>query len=322
MAKRILVTGGAGFIGSHLVDALVLAGHDVAVVDNLSTGTLHNLPDGPVFFQQDICDETGLRAVFEQFRPDVVCHQAAQMSVVRSVRDPAPDAQVNILGLLNVASASVATGVERLVFASSGGVLYGETPVPADESAPLNPICPYGLSKQAGENYLRYYSREFALPVVALRYANVYGPRQNPKGEAGVVGIFSTRLLRGETATIHGDGSSVRDYIHVSDAVAATIAAFESGTTGFETINIGTGIGASVNQLAHRIREACQTALQQCRLPSDVPELQYAPFRPGELHSNLISCEKARSRLGWSARTSLDVGIPQTVAWFADQLFC
>ena len=210
---KILVTGGAGFIGSHIVDGLLAAGHAVAVIDDLSSGDRANLPAGVPLHVVDIVDGKAVAAVFAAERPDAVCHQAAQMSVSRSVREPLFDAQVNCIGLINVLDAAARQGCRRVVFASSGGVLYGDVTAPAPESTSANPLSPYGITKWVGERYLKFYATEHRMAAVALRYSNVYGPRQNPHGEAGVVAIFCRKFLRGEPATINGDGRYVRDYV-------------------------------------------------------------------------------------------------------------
>ncbi|MEI7780907.1 MAG: NAD-dependent epimerase/dehydratase family protein, partial [Planctomycetota bacterium] len=207
---KILVTGGAGFIGSHIVDGLLAAGHAVAVIDDLSSGSRDNLPAGVPLHVVDIVDAQAVARVFAQERPDAVCHQAAQMSVSRSVREPLFDAQVNCIGLINVLDAAAKQGCRRVVFASSGGVLYGDVTSPAPESTPANPVSPYGITKWVGERYLKFFATEHGLATVALRYSNVYGPRQNPHGEAGVVAIFCKKLLAGQAATINGDGHYVR----------------------------------------------------------------------------------------------------------------
>ncbi|WP_437191253.1 SDR family NAD(P)-dependent oxidoreductase [Planctomicrobium sp. SH527] len=317
---RVLVTGGAGFIGSHLTDALLKAGHQVAVIDDLSSGSSSNVPATAKFFQIDIRNSQQVADAFAEFRPDAVSHQAAQMSVSRSVREPGFDAEVNLLGLINVASAAVAVGTKRMVFASSGGVLYGEATSPAGEETPAQPVSPYGISKWGGEQYLKFFHREHGLSSVALRYANVYGERQNPHGEAGVVAIFCTRLLRGQSATINGDGKYVRDYVHVSDVVRANLAALQLNQSGFEPINIGTGIGTDVNELATQVRQSCIDILHARGISTEVPELGRGPERAGDLRSNLVAWDKAKTVLNWSPLVEFKSGLQQTVSWFADQL--
>lgn len=318
---RVLVTGGAGFIGSHICDQLCSRGDDVAVLDNLSTGVRENLPSTWPFFLADTRDRFQVAEVFDQWRPDVVCHQAAQMSVSRSVREPSIDAEINILGLVNVLENCVRTSVRRVVFASSGGVLYGESAEPADEEHPQRPISPYGISKLVGEQYLQFFAREHGLEAVALRYANVYGPRQNPHGEAGVVAIFCQRMLRGEPTTINGDGRYVRDYVHVADVAAANLLAFDRPLApGLSAFNIGTGRGIDVNELALQTRLLCQKTLQRRGRSIAVPEPAHGPHRPGDLRANVLSVQKAADVLGWCPQVRFEEGLQSTVEWFADQI--
>ncbi len=314
---RVLVTGGAGFIGSHIVDQLLELGHEPAVVDDLSTGSRDNLsPDVPLYVV-DIRDRAALEKVFEEVRPEWVNHQAAQMSVSRSVREPVFDAEVNVIGLLNVLELSQKSGVERFVFASSGGVLYGDVFEPAPEDRPAAPISPYGITKRAGEDYLRFFAHEHGLKTVALRYSNVYGPRQNPHGEAGVVAIFASKMLAGEQATINGDGEYVRDYVYVDDVARANVLALTQDLAdNYVPFNIGTGLGTTVNQLAEKIRAYCRQCWQAAGREGDVPEPTHGPPRPGDLRSNLVSAARAKERLGWEPRVSLDEGLQRTVEWF------
>jgi len=317
---RILITGGAGFIGSHIVDACRAAGHQPFVLDDLSSGSRANIPDGVPLFVADICDGPKVASIFDEVRPDAVSHQAAQLSVSRSVREPVFDAQVNVLGLLNVCTQALRVGVRRLVFASSGGVLYGDVFAPATEDAPANPISPYGISKWAGERYLQFFVREHGISAVALRYANVYGPRQNPHGEAGVVAIFCQRLLRGESATINGDGRYDRDYVYGPDVAQANFQALLSDRPpGFAAYNIGTGIATDVNQLATVIREHVQSARVQRGRKGNLSPLNHGPARAGDLRSSLVDAGLAKRELGWTPQTPLADGLRQTVAWFAEQ---
>lgn len=315
---RVLVTGGAGFIGSHIVDGLLARGHEPSVLDNLSTGRRDNVPEGVPFFEADVRDAAGVRSVLERVRPRAVCHQAAQMSVSYSVRAPASDAATNVVGLLHVLEAAAHVGVRRVVFASSGGVLYGDVSEPAGEESPPRPASPYGIGKWAGEEYLRFFAREAGLEAVALRYANVYGPRQNPHGEAGVVAIFCRGLLAGEAPTINGDGRYVRDYVHVSDVARANLLALERGLPApFTPLNIGTGRGTDVNELAARIGEFAAPRLREAgRTP---PAAVHGPARPGDLRSNLVSATRARDVLGWEPEVPLDRGLRETLAWFAEE---
>lgn len=316
---RVLVTGGAGFIGSHVVDGLLAGGHQVAVLDDLSSGSRENLAQQAKFYEADIRDRDRVLRIFEEFRPEGVSHQAAQLSVSRSVREPAFDASVNVIGMLNVLDAAVASGVQRFAFASSGGVLYGETTVPATEDTPANPVSPYGITKWTGENYLRFYLREHQLRSVALRYANAYGERQNPHGEAGVVAIFSQKLLRGETPRINGDGRYVRDYVHVADVVQANLHALLNTNSDFEAVNVGTGLPTDVNELELLIRSACQRELAQRGRTTTLSTPEYGPARAGDLRSNLVSSDRAQALWGWRPGVELSTGLARTVAWFAQQ---
>lgn len=320
MTMRVLVTGGAGFIGSHIAEQLRVRGDEVAVLDDLSTGSRDNLPGELPFFLADTRDRSRLAAVFDEWRPDIVCHQAAQMSVSRSVREPSFDAEVNVLGLLNVLENCVRTSVRRMAFASSGGVLYGEVAEPANEEHPQRPISPYGISKVVGEQYLRFFAHEHGLEAVALRYANVYGPRQNPHGEAGVMAIFCERMLAGEPTTIYGDGGCLRDYVFVDDVAAANLLAMSFPLAEpFAAFNIGTGLGTDVNQLAEQLLERCQSVGRAMGLVSECPRPTHGPARAGDLRSNLLNCRKAREQLGWSPQIQLPDGLSRTVNWFANR---
>jgi len=318
---KILVTGGAGFIGSHIVDALLREGHAVAVLDDLSSGSRDNLPPGVPLHVADIVDPEAVGRVFAVEQPDAVCHQAAQMSVSRSVREPLFDARVNCIGLINVLDAAVAGGCKRVVFASSGGVLYGDVTAPAPESTPANPVSPYGITKWVGERYLSFYAAEHGLTAVALRYSNVYGPRQNPHGEAGVVAIFCKKLLAGEPATINGDGRYIRDYVYGPDVARANVLALlatDRCTPGTLTsLNIGTGIGVDVVELEALIRPAVATAARARGRTIATPAPLHGPARPGDLRSNLVDASRAKTVLGWQPTVPLDAGIALTAEWFA-----
>lgn len=314
---RVIVTGGAGFIGSHIVEQLLSAGHEPHVIDNLSTGNRRNLPAGVPLHEVDVRNVDDVLKVFEQVRPQAVSHQAAQMSVSLSVREPYFDAEVNVMGLLSVLRAADRTGVERFVFASSGGVLYGDVFEPAPETHPADPVSPYGISKWVGERYLKFYAQTTPMQCVALRYSNVFGPRQNPHGEAGVVAIFCQRLLRGESATINGDGKYIRDYVYVTDVAAANLCALtRPAIEPFRPFNIGTGIAVDTNQIGEAIHLEC------VRLVGDrkkVPELGRGPARAGDLRSNLLDASRAAQDWGWRPRVEFDTGLPQTVDWFHAQ---
>lgn len=315
---KVLVTGGAGFIGSHIVDELLRRGHAPFVVDDLSTGKRQNIPQTVPLFEVDICDGEGLAAVFDSVNPDWVCHQAAQLSVSRSMRDPVIDAKVNVVGLLNVLENATRLQVSRFVFASSGGVLYGDISVPAGEEAPANPISPYGITKWVGERYLEFFSRERGLSSVALRYANVYGPRQDPHGEAGVVAIFSQKMLAAEQVTINGDGFYVRDYCYVQDVARANALALEAELqSGHVAINIGTGKGTDVNQLAELIGSEAARVRSSRGQSDPIPECRHGVARPGDLRSNLVLADRAGKVLNWRPEIELSEGIRRTVEWFA-----
>jgi len=317
---RILVAGGAGFIGSHIVDSLLKDRHEVSVYDNLSTGRRENLPPGVPLHVGDVCDAARLKEVFDAVKPEAVSLQAAQMSVSRSVREPAFDAQVNLMGLLGVMDNCVRVGTKKVVFASSGGVLYGDVYEPAPETTPSNPVSPYGISKWAGELYLQFFAREHGIRTVALRYSNVYGPRQNPHGEAGVVAIFAQRMLVGKQVTVNGDGKYIRDYVYVGDVARANHLALEATLPdSFTAFNIGTGSPTDVNELAGKMRDLCIEFARRVGRPVDVPPAAHGPARAGDLRSNLVLNTRAREILGWRPTVDLAQGLHQTVEWFAAQ---
>ena len=306
---RILVTGGAGFIGSSVVDAYVAAGHQVSVVDDLSSGTRANLNPRARFHHLDVRAE-GLGAVVAAERPEIVSHHAAHVSVRRSVDDPVADASVNVLGSLNVLEAARRHGVRRVVFASTGGAIYGEPDVvPADETHPCRPQSPYAVAKLAVEQYLRYFRTTYGLEVVILRYANVYGPRQDPHGEAGVVAIFVQKILAGLPPIIYGDGAQVRDYVHVADVVRANVAAFDVAPGGAEpaVFNIATGRGTSVKGL--------WAALAEVARPAVAP--RHEPAKAGDLARSILDPARAKRDLGWEPVIDLAAGLAGTWEWFA-----
>jgi UDP-glucose 4-epimerase len=304
---NILVSGGAGFIGSHLVDRMIEDGHSVVILDNLSTGKRENLNPKAIFHHVDI-SENALEPIFQKEKIDSLFHLAAQVDVRKSVDDPIFDLKTNIIGTLKLFECARKYGVKKIIFSSSGGVIYGETNDPATEENPPNPISPYGVSKLAGEHYLRYYGREYDLKFTILRYANIYGPRQDPFGEAGVVGIFSRQMLKKEYPTLFGFGKMVRDYVYVGDVVNATTASITKGDN--EIINIGTGIGTSVDELFQKMKK--------CTNFSGNPI--YKPARPGELNKNILNSRKAEKLLQWRPRTSTDQGILETINWFRNTI--
>ncbi len=306
---KVLVTGGAGFIGSHIVDALIGRGHQVVVVDNLATGFPENINPSAKFYKMSICD-TELAKVFEKEKPEIVSHQAAQTVITKSVNEPMFDAGENILGSLNVILNCVRSGVKRIIYASSGGAVYGEPNyLPVDENHSINPVSQYGISKHTVEHYLSLYGFQYSLSYVVLRYPNVYGPRQNPKGEAGVVAIFAGQILRGEQPTIFGSGDKTRDYTHVSDIVAANLLALEHGN---DTIyNIGTGVETSDKKMF-------DTLANVLGYPG---EPRYTPVRTGEIRHICLDATKARKEMGWQARLSLEEGLRQTVSYYKDSFW-
>ena len=301
---KILVTGGAGFIGSNLVDALIGFGHDVVVVDNLSSGLRKNLNPKARFYEIDIRDKK-LSEVFEREKPDIVDHHAAQIDVRKSGEDPIADAEANILGSLNVITSCLRFGVKRIVYASTGGAIYGDPQyLPADENHPINPISQYGISKHTVEHYLHLYSIIHGLEYVALRYSNVYGQRQNPYGEAGVVAIFAIQMLTGQQPTIFGPGDKTRDYAHVSDIVAANIIALDRGKN--TIYNIGTGIETKDQE----IFDTLASVLGYKGKPI------YAPVRKGEVYRISLNCGKASKELGWRPKLSLREGITRAADYY------
>jgi UDP-glucose 4-epimerase len=299
---RILVTGAAGFIASHVAEAFVAQGHEVLVVDNLSTGRRENLPAGARFVEMDLVSP-GLAKTVADFRPEIVDHHAAHADVRQSVDDPAHDARVNVVGMLSLIAAAAAAGTRKFLFASSGGAIYGDPDVvPCDETHPERPVSPYGASKKAGEVYLETMSRVHGLDYTILRYPNVYGPRQHPYTEEGqVVAIFSRLMLAGRTPTIFGTGEQERDFVYVGDIVDANLRALEAGSGG--TFNIGTGEGLTVNDLYRRLKD----------LTGYQGEVKYAPARPGEVFRISLDASRARETLGWQPRTGLDEGLRATV---------
>jgi len=299
---RALVTGGAGFIGSHVVDRLLAAGHAIDVVDNLSTGRRELAHPAARLHAVDIRSPR-LRAVFAETRPDAVVHLAAQMDVRRSVADPLFDASVNVLGTLNVLECCRRAAVARLVFASSGGAIYGDCEtVPTPESQPTRPASPYGVAKLAAERYIAAWAALTGSTAVALRYANVYGPRQNPLGEAGVVAIFSSRLVAGEPCLINGDGEQTRDYVYVEDVADATLLALGVPQT-TDAINIGTGVESSVNDLYRRL----------AAVAGATPAARHGPGKPGEQRRSALDAGLAKRLLGWAPATPLDLGLRKTL---------
>ncbi|HEX2254484.1 MAG TPA: NAD-dependent epimerase/dehydratase family protein [Thermoanaerobaculia bacterium] len=311
--RTVLVTGGAGFIGSHLAEAFLAAGDRVVVLDDLSSGREENVPAGAELHVADVRSAEAARRV-EWLRPDLLVHQAAQMDVRRSVADPVFDAEVNVVGTLNLLEAARRAGTRRVLFASTGGAIYGDQEVyPAPEGHPQRPLSPYGVAKLAVERYLDFFHREHGLDAVCLRYANVYGERQNPHGEAGVVAIFLDRLLAGEAPTIHGDGLQTRDYVHVSDVVRANLAAARQGggggasVPGFRIYNVGTGVETTVVELYRHLAAAVGSDLVA----------SHGPGKPGEQRRSSVDPSLGRRELGLPEPLGLAEGLARTARWFA-----
>jgi UDP-glucose 4-epimerase len=305
----ILVTGGAGFIGSHLCDRFLAEGHRVVAVDDLSTGRIANLTEARgygnefTFFNMDIRAE-GLLSLFERHHPEVLVHLAAQAAVSSSVQDPVRDAAINVMGLLNLMECCVKTGVRKVVYAASGGTLYGEArKLPVKETASGRPVSPYGISKKVGIDYLSFYERQHGIAFTALALANVYGPRQDPHGEAGVVAIFASTMLAGRAPTIHGDGNQTRDYVFVDDVVHAFALSAERGDG--RLVNVGTGLETSVNGLYRMLAEITRFT----------GEPSHGPARPGDLRRNALDISMANDVLQWRPWTHLQDGLGETVAY-------
>jgi UDP-glucose 4-epimerase len=304
---KVLVTGGAGFIGSHIVDRLIDEGYKVVVIDDLSSGKEENINKKARFYEFDIQD-TKLETVFKEEEPDYVNHQAAQVDVRRSVSDPIFDARINVLGTINVLECSLRYKVKKVVFASSGGAIYGEQKTfPASETHPLSPISPYGITKLAAEKYLDYYRTVHRLDYTALRYANVYGPRQDPYGEAGVVTIFIQKMLNGEQPIINGDGEQTRDFVYVGDVVRANLLAMNRNSND-NVFNIGTGIETSVNNIFNNLKDIIDPSIEE----------KHGPSLRGEQRRSLIGSKKAKDVLLWEPETQLYDGLRKTCKYFSN----
>lgn len=305
---KIVVTGGAGFIGSHLVDRLIQEGHEVAVVDNLSTGKRRNLNKSARFYKLDI-QSSRLERVFRRERPLLVIHLAAQVAVRRSVEDPIFDAQVNILGTLNLLEQAVKYGTRKIIFASSGGAIYGEQEVfPAPELHPTRPLSPYGISKLSGEHYLAYYQRVSGIQHVILRYSNVFGPRQDPEGEAGVVAIFTRKMLDGEQPIINGNGRQTRDFVFVDDVVEANLAVMGKEVQGI--YNVGTAEETTINDLFRILVELTKAGCKEL----------HGPAMKGEQARSVVDISTLRHEVGWEPRVSLREGLRRTVEFFRERV--
>jgi UDP-glucose 4-epimerase len=305
---KFLVTGGAGFIASHIVDRLIEEGHKVAVVDDLSFGLKENLNPRAMFYHMDIRDE-GIKDVFKKEKPAIVNHHAAQVNLRKSVENPLFDAEVNILGSINLLECSIKYGVKKFIYSSSGGAVYGEPEaLPVKETHEINPLSQYGINKHTVEHYLYVYYVNQQLPYTTLRYPNIYGPRQNPHGEAGVVAIFSEQMLRGEQPTIFGDGSKTRDYLYVSDVVDANMLVIEKGDN--ETYNLGWGLQVTDYKIFQTVRDAVGCSIEPI----------YGQKRPGEIDRISLDCSKIRRELSWQPKVPLGEGVAKAVEFYRNNI--
>ena len=306
---KVLITGGAGFIGSNIVDAVIGNGHKAVIIDNLSSGSMDNINKKAKFYKTDIVDEKNILKIFKKEKPDAVIHNAAQIDVRKSVADPKYDAEINILGSLNILKACIENKVRKIIFASSGGTIYGECGNKApDENSFPNPLSPYGIAKHSVENYIKFYSEIHDLKYTILRYGNVYGPRQDPKGEAGVIAIFALRMLNDEAVTVFGDGKQMRDYVYVSDVVSANIKSLAKA--GNQIINIGANKAVPLNDVVKIMSRLSKTNKKPV----------YKPKRDGELFKSFLNNKKAQKILNWKPEVGIDEGIKRTLEYFKRQL--
>ena len=304
--SKILVAGGAGFIGSHIVDRLIEKGNEVIVIDNLSTGKKENLNNNAKFYQVDICSSE-ISQIFEQEKPKIVFHFAAQVDIRKSVKDPIEDAKINILGSLNLINNCQKFEVKRFIFASSGGSIYGDTDIiPTPENHPENPESPYGICKLTIEKYLHFYKQTFGLNYTALRLANIYGPRQNSKGEAGVIAIFCDKMLKNEKVVINGDGGQTRDFVFVDDIVKATILSMEQEKNGI--YNISTSKETNINEIFKQIKKLTNSNCEEI----------HAPKKLGEQKTSCLDYSKAKIELNWEPKYNLEKGLEETINWFKE----
>lgn len=304
---KILITGGAGFIASHVADAYIDAGHEVVIVDNLSTGKTEFVNPKAKFIEMDITNKEAIQKIILEEKPDVINHHAAHIQVGYSVENPQFDAENNIIALLHIMEAAKQVPVKKVVFAATGGAMYGDKQTPFDESMKELPLSPYGISKRAGELYLNYYHELFNIPFVSLRYSNVYGPRQNAHGESGVVAIFSELLLQGKEIIINGDGTHTRDYVYVDDVVKANLLALDTNFVG--ELNIGTKTEISTNEVFDAITKEFGVN----------PEKNYGPERPGEQVTSSLRYDRAKNKMGWEPTIDFPTGVKKVVEWYREQ---
>jgi len=301
---KILVTGGAGFIASHIVDSYIKAGHELAVIDNLSTGKANFVNPKAKFYKADIRDAEEMSRIIGEFRPEVINHHAAHIQVGYSVINPQFDAQNNVIGLLNIMQAAKEIGIKKMIMASTGGAMYGNQDTPFKDSMKEEPLSPYGVSKRAGELYLNYYHQEFKIPYTALRYANVYGPRQNAHGESGVIAIFSEMIAAGKQPIINGDGTHTRDYVYVTDVTRANELALKTDFVG--SINIGTTEETTTNEVYRQVVAEFGAKMEE----------KHGPARPGEQITSSLDYSRAKEVLGWEPTIKFNDGVKKVVAWY------
>jgi UDP-glucose 4-epimerase len=304
---KILVTGGAGFIASHVSDAYINAGHEVVIVDNLSTGKTEFVHEKAKFIEADITDKETIQRIIHEEKPDVINHHAAHIQVGYSVENPQFDAENNVIGLLNVMEAAREAGVKKVIMAATGGAMYGNKQTPFDETMKEQPLSPYGISKRAGELYLNYYHELYNIPFVSLRYSNVYGPRQNAHGESGVVAIFSEMIMAGKSPVINGDGTHTRDYVYVGDVVKANLLALDTNFVG--ELNIGTTTEISTNEVFDIVVKELGADIQK----------EYGPERPGEQVTSSLSYQKAKEVLDWEPEVGFEEGVKRVAEWYKEQ---
>ena len=303
--SKLLITGGAGFIGSNLVDTLIDKGHEVTVIDNLSSGKKENVNKKATFFEVDITDKDSLRGVFEKFSPEAIFHLAAQVSVRVSCEKPAEDVKTNVIGTINLLELAVQNKVKKFIFSSTGGAIYGDgVDRPTIEEAKEDPVSPYGINKLSSEKFISFFAKSSSLQTVCLRYANVYGKRQDPHGEAGAVAIFAGLMLKGKPVTIYGSGEQTRDFVYVSDVVEANLAALDSDQS--DTYNVGTGIETNINDIANLMKE----------ITKSTGEIKHATGKPGEQLNSALSFAKIKENLGFEPKTKLQEGLEETVNYF------
>ncbi len=304
---KILITGGAGFIASHVSDAYIEIGHEVVVVDNLSTGNKANLNPKAKFIEADITDKEKIQEIIRREQPEIINHHAAHIQVGYSVKNPQFDAQNNIIGLLNIMEAAKEIPIKKVIMAATGGAMYGNKVTPFTEDMKAEPLSPYGISKRAGELYLNYYHELYQIPFISLRYSNVYGPRQNAHGESGVIAIFTEMIAAGQSPTINGDGTHTRDYVYVTDVAKANVLALNSDFVG--ELNIGTQTEISTNEVFRKV---------VAEMGVEIEEIHTAE-RPGEQVTSSLDYSKAKQILGWEPQVNFDEGVSKVVAWYRNK---